>query len=69
MGADPTTGASAAVTGSPAIARSTSARMSAADWYRSSGRFANAFSTIASMLAGTDGSSWLGGAGCSLTCW
>ena len=58
----------AAATGRPAAARSRSARISNALWYRSSRSLASDFITIASMSGGIDGSRAEGGVGISRTC-
>ena len=58
-----------AATGTPGSARWMSARISAADWYRSPGSLAIALSTMASAHAGISGSTRDGGIGFSRTCW
>ena len=58
-----------ASTGRPAAARSTSARISAALWYRFARFFASALSTTASTSGGTSRLESLGGRGSSRTCW
>ena len=65
-GAPATAGAS---TGRPPSARSMSARISDALWYRSSTRLAKAFRVIASTSGGTVDSKNDGGDGSSRTCW